>query len=236
MTVFQDLLKAYIPTESSGQASSRYMADKALREGPTPGKVLDLGCGDGVSFYYFAEAAPLAEWTGIDIEPSELIAGRIGDKGKYLVYDGTHIPFEDNAFDLIYSNQVFEHVRYPATVLEEARRVLKPGHYFVGSTSNLEPYHAYSLWNYTPYGFSLLVEEAGLELLELRPRMDAFTMLLARGLGNPRFMYRWWEQESPVNRLIGLSGRIKGKGHAWINATKLLFCGQFVFLLRKPVD
>ncbi len=42
---------------------------------------------------------------------------------------GERLPFSDNTFDVIVSNQVLEHVESPATVIGEAYRVLKPGGY-----------------------------------------------------------------------------------------------------------
>ncbi len=41
-------------------------------------------------------------------------------------------------------------------------------------------------------------------------------------------------EESPINRLIGLAGRLRGLEPRSINAIKLLFCGQFVFWAKKP--
>jgi ubiquinone/menaquinone biosynthesis C-methylase UbiE len=36
------------------------------------------------------------------------------------------IPFEDNTFDVIYANQVFEHVKFFHSMISECSRVLKP--------------------------------------------------------------------------------------------------------------
>src|SRR5262249_30988896 len=41
------------------------------------------------------------------------------------VYDGSHIPFPDNHFDIVFSSNVLEHVRDVPTMLRETRRVLK---------------------------------------------------------------------------------------------------------------
>ncbi|MGH7453874.1 MAG: class I SAM-dependent methyltransferase [bacterium] len=145
-----------------------------------------------------------------------------------------HIPFNSNDFDLVYCNQVLEHVRYPAELLKEVHRVLKPNGYFVGSTSQLEPFHTYSFWNYTPYGFLQLIEATGMQLVEISPSIDALTLIIRQGFGGPRFFSRWWKKESPLNRLINLAGKMMRKEPAWINAAKLVFCGQFCFLVCKP--
>jgi hypothetical protein len=88
--------------------------------------------------------------------------------------------------------------------------------------------------NLTPYGLMLLVEGAGLELTEVRPGIDGLTLLVNRGLGMPRLTRRWWGRESPLNRAIGLFGRVARLDTRQVNAIKLLLCGQFVFLARKP--
>ena len=83
---------------------------------------------------------------------------------------------------------------------------------FAGSTSHLEAFHSRSVWNYTPYGLMLLLEEAGLELVEVRPVIDAFTLVAWRALGTPRFFYRWWARESPPYRAISLLARTAALG------------------------
>jgi len=48
------------------------------------------------------------------------------DKSRIICAYGEQIPFPSNTFDIIYSTNVLEHVKYPAHVIEEALRVLKP--------------------------------------------------------------------------------------------------------------
>lgn len=229
-----DVLHEYIPDDHSRQATSKYFADRLLKPGNTIRQVMDLGCGAGSSLDYFREKNPAINWVGLDIVRSPDIESRIEVWGEFVLYDGIHMPFDDNQFDLIYCSQVFEHVRRPADLLQEVYRVLRPGGYFVGSTSHLEPFHAHSVWNYTPYGFSLLIEEAGLRLVEFRPGIDALTLIIRRGFRGAMLFSRWWERESPLNLVISLCGKVMRKRPAWINAVKLVFCGQFCFLIRKP--
>jgi SAM-dependent methyltransferase len=129
---------------------------------------------------------------------------------------------------------VLEHVRSPAPLLEEVSRVLRPGGTFAGSTSQLEPFHSLSTWNYTPYGLLLLLEQAGLSLMEVRPGIDSLALILNRGLGMRRWTRRWWAHESPLNRVVEAFGRARRLSPAQVNAIKLLFCGQFAFLARRP--
>jgi hypothetical protein len=50
----------------------------------------------------------------------------------------------------------------------------------------------------------------------------------------PGFTRRYWSRESPLNRAIGLFGRVRRLDAQGVNAIKLLFCGQFAFLARRP--
>ena len=126
-------------------------------------------------------------------------------------------------------------MRRPAPLLAEVSRVLRPGGTLAGSTSHLEAFHSRSVWNYTPYGLMLLLEEAGLELVEVRPVIDAFTLVAWRAFGTPRFFYRWWARESPPYRAISLAGRVARWDHRTVNTAKLTLSGQFAFLAHRPV-
>ena len=223
-----------VPDDHSKQVNAFKVAEYLFRKNEARSAVvLDLGCGEGNSVDFFRSLAPEVKWFGIDLESSPEVDRRKRKDASFIDFDGTKIPFENNYFDIVFCHQVLEHVRYPAVLLKEVERVLKPNGYFVGSTSQLEPYHSLSTWNYTPYGFHLLLSEAGLEFLEVRPGIDALTLIMRVGLGRPAFFSRWWNQESPLNSLIGLIGRLIKKNNRQINFAKLMFCGQFCFLATK---
>jgi SAM-dependent methyltransferase len=175
------------------------------------------------------------EWVGLEVANPHEPPTRTD--ARFEAFDGVAIPFDDESFDLVYTKQVLEHVRYPAPLLEQVRRVLAPGGYLAGSTSQLEPFHSLSMWNYTPLGFSVLVREAGLSLIELRPGIDGLVLigrrLVRRGPPFDRVWARWWGGQSPANRLIDAYGRARGLDVRAVNATKLLFCGQFAFLVQR---
>jgi len=225
----------YLPQDHSRQTTAVSCVRKIIRENKNIKTMMDLGCGAGKSVDFFHRLNSEINWVGLDIEDSPQVNRRTRNDVEFCSYDGINIPFEDNYFDLIYSNQVMEHVRNPRELLKEVARVLKPNGYFVGSTSQLETYHSFSVWNFTPYGFKILIEDAELQLTEIRPSIDGLTMLLRTGFGRPNFFGRWWRKESPLNKLIGLIGRMSKKNHRQINSAKLLLCGQFTFIVRKVV-
>jgi len=76
-----------------------------------------------------------------------------------------------------------------------------------------------------------------LELVELRPGIDAIA-LIARRLAphtSPRIdrvWGRWWGNRSPLNRYLDVYGAARRMDARALNATKLLFCGQFAFQAR----
>jgi len=231
-----ELLGRYIPSDYSRQASSEYYVEWVFRNADNIRRVMDVGCGAGDSYDSFRRKNPNVEWVGLDVKESPEVEARRRTDAVFVTFDGIHIPLESNSFDLIYCRQVLEHARYPLALLREVQRVLKPGGYLVGSTSHLEPYHSYSFWNYTPYGFCCLIEDADLQPVEIRPGIDAITLVIRRGLGAPEFFGFWFTHESPLNLLITLIGKLMRKRHAWINAVKLLFCGHFCFLVKKKED
>jgi SAM-dependent methyltransferase len=193
--------------------------------------VLDLGCGAGASRELFRARHPGARWTGLDVPGSPSPPPSDPD---IQLYDGARLPFADASFDVVFCKQVLEHVHDPRLVLGEVARVLAPGGHLAGSTSMLEPFHARSTFGYTPYGLALLVDAAGLSLLEVRPGIDGVT-LTARSLARrARVFDRWFGRESPLNRALEGAGRLAGAGPAAVNAAKLKFCGQFAFLAQRP--
>ncbi len=106
---------------------------------------------------------------------------RPADAPPIDVYDGVELPYANAAFDAVWCKQVLEHIRYPDTVIAEVVRVLDEGGLFLGSVSQLEPYHSRSIFNWTHYGIRTVFADHGLEVLELTPGVDR-TLLIMRAL------------------------------------------------------
>ena len=197
-------------------------------------RVMDLGCGAGDSVELFRSVDPDVSWVGVDVERSPEVAERTRADAEFVTFDGRRLPFDDGSFDLVYCKQVLEHEAHPRDLIAAAGREPRPGGPPAGSTSQLEAFHSYSIFNWTPYGFTRVAEEAGLEVVELRPVIDGFTLVAWRALGLPRFFYRWWAHESPPYRLMELAARAMRLDTRTRNQIKLVLSGQFAFLARRP--
>jgi SAM-dependent methyltransferase len=228
-----ELLGAALPTDHAGQVLADHYIEREIgRPAQRPWRVLDLGCGVGSSLDFFRARDPRVEWVGVDVPGSPEARDRTRTDAAFETFDGVSLPFGDGSFDLVYCKQVLEHVHHPQPLLAEVRRVLGPDGWFAGSTSQLEPYHSLSVWNYTPPGLVALLSEAGMTAVELRPGIDSLTLIAWRMTGRPSWFARWWARPSPLNRALDLYGRATRLEPRLLNATKLLFCGQFAFLAR----
>jgi ubiquinone/menaquinone biosynthesis C-methylase UbiE len=87
-------------------------------------KILDAGCGTGVTFSYLKKYGDL---TGIDLSKEALKYARRSSKA--IKGNVTSLPFTDNTFDLIVCLDVLYHLWVPnyQKALLEFNRVLKPG-------------------------------------------------------------------------------------------------------------
>lgn len=228
-----DILKDSVPNDHYRQSNALSIAVSHIRKGFSPRKIVDLGCGTGGSADTFERVLPSAHWVGVDIDESPEVLQRTRRDAEFVTYNGVDLPFAKSSVDFIYSNQVLEHVRHPERLLREVARVLSHSGKFIGQTSHIEPYHSYSLWNFTPYGFKTICEDAGLTLVEIRPSIDGRT-LCERSFSQDKEGYnRWFSEESPMNREIEERGKADGVSVRTINIQKLLACGQFAFVCEK---
>ena len=228
-----EFLHDALPADHCRQVQVETELQARVVAGLRAAEVLDFGCGDGRSIDLFRKLLPQSKWTGVDIEASPEVASRRRTDGHFVSYDGYELPFADRSFDLVYTKQVLEHVRKPELALREMARVLTPDGLLIGQTSQFEPYHSYSLWNFTVYGFKRIAEDAGLQVAMLRPGIDGFTLMRRTYEGRPAEMSRYFAEESPVNQEIEAQALAQGKAVRVRNHRKLMYCGQFVFVLRR---
>jgi SAM-dependent methyltransferase len=99
-----------------------------------PGRrVLDLGCRFGALTRSYLEGNDVV---GLDVDRHALDeAARLGIETVWADAE-EGLPFEDASFDVVVAGELLEHVRDPAGLVGDARRVLRPGGTFVGSVPN----------------------------------------------------------------------------------------------------
>ncbi len=227
-------LKNVLPEDHARQVNSKDVLQAYVANGLRPKSILDFGCGDGRSFDFFKQVLPDSSWCGVDIEISPEVKSRTRNDATFVTYNGETLPFDEGEFDLVYSNQVLEHVRNPDMAMKQVCKVLTSKGLFIGQTSQFEPYHSFSLWNFTLYGFKTIVESAGMKLLELRPSIDGFTLMERSFKGRPKEYSKYFSEESPLNKEIEESAILQNKSARIINHRKLQYCGQFCFVIQKP--
>lgn len=122
-------------------------------------KILDLGCGRGE--LVAALRGKGARAYGIEIDPRFVESGSILSRTysddypilSVIDHDGRSI-FPDNYFDLVVSDQVFEHVSNLKSVTDEIARVLRPAgltcHQFPARFRVVEPHYKLPLAHWLP--------------------------------------------------------------------------------------
>ena len=90
-------------------------------------KILEIGCGPGALAESLHRWYPKAQITAIDRDSIFISFAWDNISGiRFLEGDATHLPFENDSFDVTISNTVQEHIE-PSAFWGEQRRVLKPG-------------------------------------------------------------------------------------------------------------
>ena len=95
-------------------------------------RCLDAGCGGGRGSILMAEAGA-SEVVGIDLSETNVATSRMRaeqrglDQCTFQQASLLEVPFEDESFDVVWSNGVLHHTGDPDLTLHEIARVLKPG-------------------------------------------------------------------------------------------------------------
>ena len=109
---------------------------------PQPRRVLDAGCGSGVSLVWLEEFAAGGGVHGVDLAREALLFSRSRGKRKLARASVLTLPFRSDAFDLVVSVDVLQHVPRGGGDIEavcDAFRVLQPGGVFFLRTNCAAP-------------------------------------------------------------------------------------------------
>jgi ubiquinone/menaquinone biosynthesis C-methylase UbiE len=230
-------------------------------------RVLDYGCGKG-------EIVEEGIRRGLQIYGADIFYHANPDtlevlRRKGLLGDAireireSRIPFEDNHFDLVISNMVFEHVENMESVLGEIDRVLKPGGLLVAMFPTQEVWreahigipfaHWFKKGSRARYGYALALRSAGFGNFKTRPfekwvadmlsYLDTYcyyrTQETIENLVSKHFAFNWMEAHHLAYRIRKSKTRhlawlVKLPVTGWL-ATRLFTRMAYVVLAaRKP--
>ena len=99
-----------------------------------PFRLLDIGCGTGTLAGWLAASPWPISMVGMDFAESmcheaAAKAARAGatNCARFATGDSEHLPFADGSFDLVTCSNSFHHYPHQQAVVQEMRRVLRPG-------------------------------------------------------------------------------------------------------------
>lgn len=161
---------------------------------PRPGRVLDVGCGTGLTMERYAELKPI----GLDFSTEALRFCRSRGTTRVLRGDVCRLPFPDNYFDLVFALDIMEHVERDDLMIQEIRRVLRPGGCLIATV----PAHP-DLWSdhddalhhhrrYTPDTLLALLRLGG-----LKPRKFSYAITFTYfPIRVFRKLQNWWKRSA----------------------------------------
>lgn len=103
------------------------LAEKLSHQSPQNMRVLDLGCGNGSSVLNLLTKNIGAYGVDLKFKQGDSVS-ELKRSGRIRLIESSedyHLPFDDNEFDLVFSEQVMEHVQDHLSVASEIARVLK---------------------------------------------------------------------------------------------------------------
>jgi ubiquinone/menaquinone biosynthesis C-methylase UbiE len=126
------------PGEKTGDARLRQSYHNLLQQylADSPEKIVDLGCGAGMSTFALQQTFPHAELTGVELSPYFLTIAQYQGEQQSIATQWKHAAAEstelaDASFDLVSTCLMFHELPQSAirAVLREARRLVRPGGY-----------------------------------------------------------------------------------------------------------
>lgn len=167
MTSVVERLDDFLYPGTGKNWDDRIFRERILARCTKDAVVLDLGAGAGIlpDMNFRGHVARIC---GIDLDP-RVQSNPMLDEGKLA--DAGQIPYADATFDLVFADNVVEHLADPVDVFREVHRVLKPGGVFLFKTPNKTHYMPL-IARLTPHRFHQLVNK-----LRGRAEVDTFPTL-----------------------------------------------------------
>jgi SAM-dependent methyltransferase len=129
------------------------------------GTLLDVGCG-ARSFEPLFQGH-VSRYLGTDLASSRFLGAARPD-----VYSRAEaLPIRESSVDTVLGLSMLTYLPEPSRMVEEARRVLRPGGTLILEFTQMAPLHdePYDFFRFTEYGARSLLERNGFEVMELIP-------------------------------------------------------------------
>jgi ubiquinone/menaquinone biosynthesis C-methylase UbiE len=95
-----------------------------------PKRILEVGCGSGITTSILAKRFPHSEITAVDLDEAQIARAskRVVRKNiRFIQGDATWLQFPDNSFDACFASYAFHHIPCFPQALREIHRVLAEG-------------------------------------------------------------------------------------------------------------
>lgn len=180
--------------------NSRLLFERFAKPHFTPGaRVLEVGPDREPSTYRVLLDVEMAAWDTLDAFPRTDVAL------TYLAPSEYEFPVPDDAYDVVFSAQVIEHVRKPWRWMPELARICRPGGVVITINPVSWHYHESPVdcWRIYPEGMHALSEDAGLEVV-----LSEWGSVEMEGLN--RRLPRIARKQQVLQRLSGVFSMLNG--------------------------
>ena len=146
-------------------ANHKIVAALERVRGHARGELLDVGCGAKPFAAVFD--GRVSRYWGTDLASSRYLGAARPD----AFADATAQPFRGGTFDAVLGLSMLTYLPEPIRMLQEARRVLRPGGVLILEFTQMVPLHdePHDYFRFTRYGAEHLLRRAGFEPLEFVP-------------------------------------------------------------------
>jgi SAM-dependent methyltransferase len=146
-------------------ANHKIMAALERVRGHARGELLDVGCGSKPFAAIFD--GRVSRYWGTDLASSRYLGASRPD----AFADATAQPFRGGTFDTVLGLSMLTYLAQPQRMLEEARRVLKPGGMLILEFTQMVPLHdePHDYFRFTRFGAEWLLRQSGFEAVEYVP-------------------------------------------------------------------
>ncbi len=137
------------------------------------GDLLDVGCGDMRAAGWLR--GRFRRYHGVDLAASSFLQ----DLKPTAFARAEQLPFRAGTFDTVLGLSMLTYLPEPRLMLDESRRVLRPGGTLILEFTQMAPLHdePHDYLRFTRYGAAWLLEGAGFEVVETIPIGGLWTLI-----------------------------------------------------------